>query len=78
MVKRRRNHPKAKRHQAKPRFTLLANQFHQQQITPCLKKYRQAMKAKRYKDAGEAFATSQQLYKEYRLLLARKEKIRIR
>lgn len=78
MVKKRRNREKPKRHRAKPKFTLRAHLFDQQQITPCLKQYRQAMKTKRYEEAGAAFAKLQKLREEYRLLLARKEKVRIR
>lgn len=78
MVKKFRNREKPKPHKAKPKFTLQANLFEQQHIKPCLKQYRQAMKTKRYEEAGKAFAKLQTLRKEHRLLLARKEKIRLR
>lgn len=78
MAKKRRNREKENHRPKKQRFTLQANRFYKEQIAPCAKTYRKAMKAKQYQEAADSFSKLQALRQEHRLLLARKQKIRIR
>lgn len=78
MVKKKRNRDKEKHRPTKPRFARKADLFYQSEIAPCAKAYHQAMKAKRYDAAADAFQKLENLRKHHSLLLARNEKIRIK
>ncbi|MGI6474402.1 MAG: hypothetical protein ACOX0J_08965 [Thermoactinomyces vulgaris] len=63
---------------AKPKYTSRANLFHQQVVAPLEKRFRQALKARRYEEAESLYREITEARKEHRLWIDRSEKVRIR
>jgi Tfp pilus assembly protein PilF len=63
---------------AKPKYTTRANMFHQQVVAPLEKRFRQALKARRYAEAESLYRKITEARKEHRLWIDRSEKVRIR
>jgi hypothetical protein len=62
----------------KPHYTLKANLYYRQVIAPLVKAYQQAMGAKNYEEAEKIFNQIREEKKHHRLLLHRKEMVRIK
>jgi hypothetical protein len=62
----------------KAKYTNKANLFHKETIAPLLRSYRYHMKLKNYDQAAEAFEQLRIARKQFRILLARNEKVRIK
>lgn len=76
--KKRNNREKAANRPRKPRYTLEANLFYRDMIAPLQRKYHTAMRMKNYEEAGRLFKEIAQGKEQHRLLLHRKEKVRIK
>ncbi|MBA4542957.1 hypothetical protein H1164_08580 [Thermoactinomyces daqus] len=63
---------------AKPRYTCMSNVYHQKEIAPLEKKYRQALNAKNYEVADTLLRELTKAQEEHRLWHHRKEKVRIK
>ncbi|WP_124727225.1 hypothetical protein [Staphylospora marina] len=57
------------------RYTLKANLFHRDVITPLERRWRQALQNKNYPEAGRLYEKIVEARKKHRLLLHRKEKV---
>ncbi|TCS92405.1 hypothetical protein [Hazenella coriacea] len=61
----------------KPKFTLKAHLYHRDVVAPLERKYRHAMKSKNYELARKIFEQIRDRKEEHRLLIHRKEKVRM-
>ncbi|MBA4495014.1 hypothetical protein ACFO25_02060 [Paenactinomyces guangxiensis] len=78
MAKKKRSHREKKANRPpKPRFTSKANIYHSEVVAPLEKAYRQAMRTGNYEEAGHFFKETTEARKEHRLLLHRKELVKI-
>ncbi|RAL26549.1 hypothetical protein [Thermoflavimicrobium daqui] len=78
MAKKKRSREKQKNKPTKLKYTLIAHQFHKETIAPLVKQYRRAMCLKNYDAARDFFQQLTEARQHHRLLLHRKEKVRIK
>lgn len=77
MAKKRRTRDKRPSRPRKKKYTNAAHFFYRDQIAPLEKAYRQLMRNKQYKLAGEKFLQARALRSTFRNLLARGKKVPI-